>query len=92
MICFFSLWYYQDVVGKITGLKRMKILDAMTFVSNDTACVNVMSVSEYVYKMDLSELVTHISKMIRILPKMRYKVVECAGDYYYEEMPIEEVL
>jgi hypothetical protein len=29
-------------------------------------------------------------KVLKTLPKMRYRIVEILGDYYYEDMPFEE--
>lgn len=43
--CFIVIWFYQDVVAKIMGLKRMAALDAQCFVSSSKSHVNMLSVS-----------------------------------------------
>ena len=43
-------------------------------------------------KADIEAVELCFKKAIKEFPKMRYKVKEIFGDYYYEEMTVEETI
>ena len=89
LICFLVIWFYQDVVAKVNGLKRMSSMDAQCFVSSSKSHVNFISVCAYDRSLNWDILMFNIDRLIKYQQKMSYKVVECGGDYYYKALPME---
>lgn len=49
-----------------------------------------MNCTCYDVECDYKIVQARLMDAVRILPKLQYKLVECAGDYYYEKMSVEE--
>lgn len=61
----------------------------MTLISNDKANVNYMNSSLY-SKDAIGAFWDKFEMMFKKMPKYRYKIKQIAGDFYYEEMSLEE--
>jgi hypothetical protein len=61
----------------------------MTLISNSKANVNYMNSSLY-NKDAVDAFWSSFEKVFTKMPKFRYKIKEIAGDFYYEEMSLEE--
>lgn len=80
---------YQHVVAKVMGLHVVPIHDLVSFmISEDNSRVNFMAPSVY-EKLSNEQAKTRMIKLMKMIPKTRYKVVEVLGDLYYEEIPLE---
>jgi hypothetical protein len=69
----------------------MPAMDQQTFVSNSNSIVNFMSCSMY-SKPNTDVILNRWKKFYKMHPKFRYKIKVVAGDYFYEEMSIEETI
>lgn len=92
MICLTIIAFYQDVVALIVpNTIRMPPMDHQCFLSNSKAHCNYANSGLY-NRGDIKPAVyRNFSKVYKLLPKMRYKVKEICGDYYYEEMSLDEI-
>lgn len=84
--------FYQDVVAMIVpNTIKMSPMDHQCFLSNTKAHVNYYncSLQDFPCKASAHSAFTDAAKRY---PKMRYKIKEIFGDYYYEEMSIEETV
>ena len=89
---FVALFYYQVVVAYFMGYERMKSMDAQCFVSSSKSHLNFMSVNAYDKDLTIETFLYNIDRLIKVCPKISYKVVECGGDYYYQALPMKEAL
>ena len=92
LVLFVVIFYYQELVARIMGYKRMPSMDAQCFISSSKSHVNFMSVSAYDKDLSWDIFMHNIEKVLATMPKISYKVVECAGDYYYEALDMHEAL
>ena len=67
-------------------------MDSVCFISNDRNIVNLAGFG--MYDDERIEIVKNqqIKKLVSKHPKMRYKLKVIMGDYYYEEMSLEETI
>lgn len=68
----------------------MPPMDHQCFISSPGVHVNYMNITMY-DNWNEKILMDAWDDVFTFIPKFRYKVKEIAGDYYYEEMPIEEM-
>ena len=85
------LAYPYWVASVVPNTIVMPSMDQQTYVSNQTQLVNYMNCSMY-DKGDIEAIELCFKKAVSDFPKMRYKVKEIFGDYYYEEMSVEETI
>ena len=92
VVCLLIVIFYQDVVAMIVpNTIKMGPMDQMCFLSSTKAHVNYMNVSlQDVDSQDAGR--KNFMKLAKKMPKLRYKIKEICGDYYYEEMSIEETM
>ena len=72
------------------GYIPMPAMDQGTLIGGSRQVVNYMNCTCYGYGCDPEIVRARFKEGFRVMPKFRYKVVEVAGDYYYEMMSIEE--
>jgi len=91
-ICILITISYQYVIAMIVpNTIAMPAMDHQILLSNAQSLVNICSY--YIYDRDDKEILNDaFHKAIKINPKMRYKMKEIMGDYYYEEMSVEETI
>lgn len=87
----FALIYPYYVASVVPNTVVMPAMDQQTYVSNPNQLVNYMNCSMY-DKEDVQAIELCFKKAISNFPKMRYKVKEIFGDYYYEEMSVAETI
>ena len=58
-------------------------MDAATFLSTSLNNVNSLNVSYYDHPPDIPTVKYRMSVLVKTIPKLTYKIVEYAGDYYY---------
>lgn len=82
---------YRYIIAAILGLKVMAIMDLNTFTTNSKSPLNIVSVTpvsqskpDQAYEIFGRNVKTHV--------KMRCKIVEVFGDYYYKEIGFDEVM
>ena len=92
LICILVQAFYQDVVAAVLGLHSLPVMDYTCFIGSEKAVVNFMNCTWYATACDPELVKDKLIKAARIMPKLRYKLVEVGGDYYYEEMSEEEMI
>lgn len=86
LICLMVTSFYQDIVAMIVpNTIRIPPMDQQTFLSGPNTISNVANCSMQDKKC-VDAAYKNFDRMFEILPKMRYKIKEICGDYYYEEM------
>ena len=75
----------------MTGRVRVSAMDHQCFLATEEAQVNYMNCSMQDEEC-VSAAMKCFTKVVKMHPKMRYKVVRVAGDLYYEMMSIEETI
>ena len=88
---FIVLIYPYVIAMMIPNTVVMPAMDQQTFVSNSNSIVNFMSCSMY-SKPNTDVILNRWKKFYKMHPKFRYKIKVVAGDYFYEEMSIEETI
>ena len=88
---FIVLIYPYVIAMMIPNTVVMPAMDQQTFVSNSNSIVNFMSCSMY-SKSNTDVIVNRWKKFYKMHAKFRYKIKVVAGDYFYEEMSIEETI
>lgn len=83
------LLYPYWVASVVPNTIVMPSMDTITYVSNPKQLVNYMNCSTY-DSPNPDTVHMAFKNCIKMMPKFRYKVKEIMGDYYYEEMSIEE--
>lgn len=91
MCVFIILIYPYWVASVVPNTIVMPAMDQQTYVSNPKQLVNYMNCSMY-DKPDIETIELTFKNAISKYPKMRYKVKEIFGDYYYEEMSVKEAV
>eukprot|EP00347_Sterkiella_histriomuscorum_P012286 403369170 len=86
LLSFLVLTFYKDLIGFITKLKPMPVMDLCTFFTSTNTNSNIMSVI-YLEPLKTEKARQRISELMAKLPKMRYSIVDILGDYYYKELP-----
>lgn len=62
-------------------------------MGNEKSLVNYMNCAEYDKYEGAAEVIEQrFREAFVVMPKLRYKLREVAGDYYYEMMSVEEAL
>lgn len=92
LICLAVVVSYQEVVARIYGLTTVPVMDYTCFIGGDKSIVNFMNCTWYATTCDPELVKDKLLKAARLYPKMRYKIVEVAGDFYYEEMSEDELI
>ena len=92
--CFFGYvvlcYMYQIVVAKVNGVIPIPAMDQVCFISSSKSILNVMNCMCYDAKVDPTITRHNMEKVVKHMPKLTYKIVEIAGDYYYKPMSVEE--
>jgi len=89
-LCVVMLLSYQYVIALIfPNTIVMPVMDQQTLISEKSAIVNYMNASTY-HKYSEEVFWLQFEELFKLIPKFRYKIKEIAGDYYYEEMTLEE--
>ena len=92
VICLLMTLGYPYVVALILpNTIVMPAMDHQCYLSNDTSFVNYYNVSEWLGDSE-DAIFGNFAKLIKQHPKMRYRIKEICGDYYYEEMGFEETI
>ena len=91
LICILvTYWYPQMVAKAVPNTIVMPPMDHQCFISSSGVHVNYMNITLYdAWKEKI--LLDSFDDVFKFMPKFRYKIKEIAGDYYYEEMPLEEM-
>ena len=92
LICLAAVLYYQNVVATLMGLHTIPIMDYTCFLGGSKSVVNFMNCTWYDTKCDPDLVKSKISWAVKHNPKLRYKIVDVAGDFYYQEMTEEEMM
>lgn len=82
-ICLAVVVGYQEVVAMALGLQTVPVMDYTCFLGSDKSIVNFMNCTWYATTCDPELVKDKLLKAARLYPKMRYKIVEVAGDFYY---------
>lgn len=72
------------------GYHAVPVMDQTCFLGGSKSVVNFMNCTWYDTKADIELVKDKFRKACDRMPKLRYKLVEFAGDFYYEEMSTEE--
>ena len=84
--------FYPDIVAHLVpGTIAMPPMDNQCFCGSKGVFVNYMNCNMYDSE-NMDILVDRFKEVMTFIPKLRYKIKEIAGDYYYEEMSIEETI
>lgn len=70
---------------------EMPPMDHQTFISSEGVFVNYMNCTMY-DEWDEQTLKDTWLDVFTFIPKFRYKLKEIAGDLYYEQMPMQELV
>ena len=84
---------YRNIIAKFNNLQVMDVGDLNTFISNQKAPANIMSVT--ILSLSKPEYAKEaFRKVVRNHIKTRSTIVKCLGDMYYKEldMDIEKIL
>ena len=84
LISLFVTWVYQYLIAFFFGVHAMPSMDAICFLSKDTARINFISVTT-VDKYDFLLAKKRARTFIETKNKLRYSVVEILGDYYWKD-------
>ena len=92
VVCFIIVYFYQNVVAMvIPNTIKMGAMDHMCYLSSTKAHVNYMNVS--LQDKDSRDAgLQNFRRLCTKMPKLRYKIKVICGDYYYEEMSVEETM
>jgi len=91
-MCITITMSYQHVLALLVpNTIVLAAMDHQTYISDPKSVVNYMNCSTYTGDSE-DALVGSFIKSFNIFPKMRYKVKEIAGDYYYEMMSVEDTI
>ena len=92
LICLLITGFYQDLVALIIpNTIRMPPMDQQTFLSRNQAVSNYINCSLQDKKC-VEAAQKNFIRALKMKPKMRYKIKVICGDYYYEEMTVEETI
>ena len=91
LFIFIVLLYPYVIAMIISNTVVMPAMDQQTFLSNSSSNVNFMSCSMY-SKSNTEVILNRWKKFYKMHAKFRYKIKVVAGDYFYEEMSIEETI
>jgi hypothetical protein len=67
-------------------------MDQATFLGGSKSIVNIMNCTCYDTPLDPNIPIDKFIKAFKIMPKLKYKIKEICGDFYYEEMSEEETI
>lgn len=79
---------YRYIFAAILGLKVMAIMDLNTFTTNSNSPLNIISITP-VSKSKPEQAYEIFGRNARSHLKMRCKIVEVFGDYYYKEISFD---
>ena len=83
--------FYRSLIGFLFCLKPMPSPDMSTFLGIKIQNVNFMSAIELEY-LPAEKLKERAFNLMKRMKKMRYRIVDILGDFYYKELPIEQAL
>ena len=87
--CLFLTWAYQYVIAFIYGVHTMPAMDSLCFAGDEDIRVNVMSFA-FIDRFEFENAKERIKSFMRDKPKLRWKIVEIWGDYYWKDTTVEE--
>jgi len=69
-------------------------MDQITFIGDEKSIVNYINCAEYDANIDEFPPIFEekLREAFETMPKLRYKISEVAGDFYYEMMSVEETI
>lgn len=84
--------FFQNFMAMCFGLIPIPGMDQVTFLGNEKSIVNYINCAEYTASMDEFPQIFEekLKEAFVTMPKLRYKITEVAGDFYYEMMSVEE--
>ena len=85
----FLTWSYQYVVAFLNGVHVMPTMDTLCFAGDDNIRVNVMSFA-IIDRFEFDIVRERIRSFMRDKQKLRCKIVEIWGDYYWKDTQIED--
>jgi len=83
---------YQEVISAIYGVKTLSVMDQTCFISDSKSLVNAMNCHCFERKFDIETSMPLLEKCMSYQERWRYKLVEIAGDYYFDVMSTEETV
>jgi hypothetical protein len=92
LVSFLTTWFYRDVIARLTGLKKIKAMDMQCLMSRKVAFANVMCVAQMKTSVSRETLIFNYQRAIKQLKKLSYCLENRFGDYYYKELPYDEVV
>ena len=84
--------YYQNVVASVLGYAVIPSMDYTCFLGGSKSVVNFMNCTYYDTGCNPDVVKSKIKWAAQFHPKLRYKIVEVAGDFYYTEMSVDEMM
>ena len=87
----FLAWVYQYVIAFMTGVHVMPSMDTLCFAGDEDIRVNVMSFA-IIDRFEFDKVRERIRSFMRDKAKLRWKIVEIWGDYYWKDTEIEDSL
>ena len=85
----FVTWAYQYVIALFYGVHVMPTMDTVCFMGDEDIRVNVISLT-MIEKFEYEKARERIRQFMRDKPKLRWKIVQIWGDYYWKDTKIEE--
>jgi len=92
LVSFLSIVLYPRIIALVVpNTVAVPAMDQQCFLSNTKSHCNYVNCS--LQDNDCADAAREkFTMLIKKHPKLRYKVKEIAGDYYYEEMSVEETI
>lgn len=89
LLSLFLTWVYQYVLAFVFGVHAMPTMDALCFAGDENIRVNVMSFA-IIDRFEFETVRERIRSFMRDKPKLRWKIVEIFGDYYWKDTTVDE--
>ena len=90
-LCLLLTWGYPYVIAMIYGVHAMPTMDALCFAGQDDIRVNVMTFA-FIDRLEFETVRERIRGLMHEKAKLRCKIVEIWGDYYWCETKVDESL
>lgn len=75
--------FFQDIVAAYMGYIPIPAMDQGTMIGGSGLMCNYINCTCYDVECDMEIVKARFREGMKIMPKLRYKIVEFAGDYYY---------
>jgi NRPS condensation-like uncharacterized protein len=88
-VCLFLTWGYQYLIALYYGVHVMPTMDTICFMGDEDIRVNIISFT-MIEKLEYEKVRERIKTFMQDKAKLRWKIVEIWGDYYWKDTTIEE--